>query len=105
MGQLVPREKLANAAALMETALASPGIIGPALAGVLIGISFVGAGGLTAFPTGVLADELGERAVMAGMGVAIVVVIVGALVIYGRLVAGSTAATRSPAPPRPRRRR
>jgi MFS family permease len=45
-GDLVGRDKLANAVALQQLSMRSTQVVGPALAGVLIGVPFVGVAGL-----------------------------------------------------------
>jgi MFS family permease len=46
VAQLVPRDRLMNAVALNNSGMNFARVIGPSIAGVLIGLSFVGAGGV-----------------------------------------------------------
>ncbi len=54
VADVLPTEKLGNGIALMQLALTTPGVVGPALGGVLIGIGAVGPGGVYLMMAGML---------------------------------------------------
>ncbi len=51
---VVPVSKLGNGVAMMQVALLLPGTLGPALAGLFLGLAFMGAGGTYLFMAGLL---------------------------------------------------
>lgn len=58
VAHLVPQPKLANAVGLTQLALSIPGVFGPALAGLMIGLAFVGGGGTYIFMASLMAITL-----------------------------------------------
>lgn len=59
VGELVPRDKLPNAVALSQMPMTVSRVVSPLLAGALIGISVIGAGGTYLFMTGLFVIVLG----------------------------------------------
>lgn len=53
IGELLPSEAMGNGIALQQVAMTATRVIGPMVAGLLIGLSFIGAGGAYLFMSGV----------------------------------------------------